>query len=257
MIISGTGITSFTVKIKPDFVPKTTLALEWFQTSSGQWQATDRLAAADQYDASIRLYGIESVINNFINQVEANRVAGSNVITLSGFNSQEHIFGADIDYSGSLSATVFMDKRVQSTWKGYSETLKLSLLPSFSFVGGSGSLPPLRFLDVGYSADSEYTIHKQDTSNRTFYYHDDFADAGLFSGIYTFTDQEMIALRRFVATNRAAAFTAPTFIGVANPFGRRAVSSTVKLLSFEDLGMRGLNGGVPRWAAKLTFVEVF
>lgn len=257
MIVSGAGITTFTAKIKPDFVPKLTLALQWFQTSSGEWQATDRTASADQYDAAIRLYGIESIINNFINQIEANRVANSNVITLTGFNAQEHIFGAEIDYSKPLHATVFMDRRKQNTWKGYSETLKLSLLPSFSFVGGSGSLPRLRFMDVGYDGDSEYTIHKQDSYNRTYYHHDDHADSGSFTGAFIFTDQEMIALRRYIATNRATAFSAPTFIGVAYPFGRRSVSSQVKLTSFEDRGMVSMFSDVTRWAAKLTFVEVF
>ena len=259
MQISGPGITTFTAKIKPDFIPQTTFALAWFQTSSGQWYATDRLAAADQYDAAIRLYGFETIVNNFINQIEANRVANSNVVTLTNFNAQEHIFGADIDYSKPLHTTVFMDRRKQNTWKGYSETLKLSLLPSFSFVGGNGSLPPLRFLDIGYDGDADYTIEKQDSYNRTFYYHDPKSDSGSFTGVFTFTDQEMTALRRFIVTNRGAAFTAPTFIGVAYPFGRRTGlgTSTVKLTNFEDKGMVNMYSNATRWAAKLTFVEAF
>jgi hypothetical protein len=254
MQIAGTGITTFIAKIKDDFVPKTTYALQWLQMSNGMWYCVDRGADADVYDTEIRLYGTESVINNFINQVEANRTAGSNVLELSNLNSQEHIFGADVNHSGTLNCTALLQRRIQGTWKGFGITLKLSLL-SPSFISGAGSLPLFRFLDVGYDADSNYTINKFGSYNSVFSYQDHEADDGSFTGIFTFTDDEMIALRRYIATNRANPITMPTFSGVNYPFGRRTLGSQANIIAFEDLGMLNLWIGVSRWAAKLTIAE--
>lgn len=256
MQISGTGITTFNAKIKPDFQVKTTYALNWFPLSNGNMAASDLGAASDQYDCNIRLYKDENTLMSFANQIESNRVAGSNTIQLSGFNTEEHVFGADIDYSGTLNATMDMDQRTQGTLKGFGQTLRLSLL-SPSFVGGSGFLPKFRFLDIGYKADSSYTINKYDSIGRNFYYQEHKVDSGKFTGTYTFTNEEMIGLRRYIATQRAAAISMPTIIGVTHPFGRRTNSTYVKITEFEDQGMYGLDKGMPRWRAKITMAEAF
>jgi hypothetical protein len=255
MIVSGTGITTFNAKIGPDYVPATVYALQWLQGSNGSWFCVDRGATADIYGVEISLYKDEATINNFIAQVEANREAGSNVIQLSGFNSQEHIFGADVDYSGAINATAVMDRRTQGSWKGFGVTLKLSAL-SPGFVG-TASLPFLRFLDVGYDADANYTVNKLQAYGTNFYFQDHAADDGSFSGVYTFTDSEMATLRRFVATNRGTAFATPAIIGVAKPWGRMAATSTVKMTYFEDQGMIGMLNGVPRWKAKITLSQCY
>ena len=124
-----------------------------------------------------------------------------------------------------------------------------------SFVGGTGSLPVFRFIDVGYDADSDYTINKFDSYDRTFSYQDHAADAGSFTGVFTFSDAEMITLRRYIASNRASVILMPTFSGVAYPFGRRPPATYANIVSFEDLGMLNLNIGIPRWKAKITIVE--
>jgi hypothetical protein len=257
MILSGTGITTTTIKVKEDFIPKTVYAFNWKQLSNGEYYCVDRGYDADTYDTEIRLYGTESYINNIINQIEANRTAISgtpNVIQLSGFNSQEHIFGSDIDYSSSLNCTVYMQRRIQGTWKGFGVTIGLSLM-SPSFVGAYGFLPTFQFLDYGYDADSDYTINKFDSYNRSFFFQDHASDAGIFTGVFTFTDAQMIGLRRFIATNRGQLITMPTFSGVAYPFGRRTPGAMAALIAFEDQGQIGLNMGQPRWKAKITIVE--
>ena len=253
MQINGT-----TYKIKPDFRPATKLALNWIQLSNSNWVSTDRGVSQDTYDTEIRLYGRESDVNDLINDIEANRVSGSNVLTLTDFNSQEHIFGADLDYTVPITATAFMNMRAQKTWKGFEITLKLSCL-SPSFTGGSGSLPILRFLDVGYDADAEYTIQKFDSYDRSFTYNDPESDIGLFAGTFTFDDSEMIQLRRYLATNRGATFSITNIFGVTYPFGRRSGSYPfdAKIIDFEDMGMiSNFNVGKPRWHAKLTLAEV-
>lgn len=253
------GENSITIKIKNDFVPDTKLSLTWFQLSSGEFVATDRGSDADTYDCDIRLYKDETTINTFIDFIEANRTTATNpnVLTLSGFNSAEHIFGADVDHSGSITATAFMDRRRQGTWKGFEQTLRLSCV-SPAFVGGTpNSFPLLQKADVGYDADSDRTINKFDSYNRTFSYQEHSADSGLYSGVYSFTDEEMIKMRRLVATKRATAVAMPTIIGVAHPFGRRSNSTSVKIIEFEDMGMISVVNGVPRWKAKITLCESF
>lgn len=255
MQIQGTGITPFTAKIKPDFSVLTTYALQWTQLSNGFWYCVDRGADADVYDAEIRLYGTETVINNFINEVEANRVGGSNVIQLTSLNSQEHIFGADVDYTTyALSCTAIMQRRTQGSWKGFGVTLRLSLL-SPSFLSINGALPVFRFLDYGYDGDSNYTINKFDSYNRTFSYQDHVADDGSFTGVFTFTDEEIAGLRRYIAINRASTIAMPTFSGVAYPFGRRTPQSRANIIYFEDMGIINLNVGLSRWRAKITIAE--
>ena len=260
MHVSGKGITPFDCKIKPEYTPETTLAVNWFQLSDGNWVSTDRGAQADQYDVSIRIYSTESVIDAFINQIEANRAAnliGTNIITLSNFNDQEHIFGADLDYTGSISVTAVMESRAQSTWKGFEVSLRLSCL-SPSFLGGSGSLPLLKYLDTGYGGESEYTIKKFDSYDRIFSYQDHVSDTGTFAGTFTFNTQDMIAIRRYLATQRGNTITVPGISGVLNPFGRR--SSTyplhVKITEFIDQGMVGMNMGKPTHKCRITMREV-
>jgi hypothetical protein len=246
------------VKIKPDFVPDTKLSLVWFQLANDEWAATDRGADADTYDCDIRLYRSESQVQAFIDFMEANRNASTNpnILTLSNFNAQEHIYGADLDYT-SITATVFMDRRRQGTWKGFEQTLRMSCV-SPSFVGGTpNSFPLLQKLNVGYDADSDRTINKFDSYNRTFQYQEHSVDSGLYSGVYTFTDEEMIQIRRLVATKRATAVAMPTIIGVDHPFGRRSNSTNVKIMEFEDMGMYSVVLGKSRWKAKITLIESF
>lgn len=258
MIIDGPWITTVAAKIKPDFEVATTLALHWAPASNGTWHATDRSSATDIYAANnVRLYGVESVINNFIYQIEQNRVSTdihANRLTLSGFNATEHIFGADVDYTGSIYATAFLDRREQGSLKGWGTPLTLRVASTLSFTG-TAALPSLRHVDVGVDADADRTIIKQDSYNRTFFYADPASDAGTFTGVFNFGDGEMANLRRFAATQRGAAFTLPTIYGITYPFGSRrgAGPFLVKLKPIEDEHYFG----VSRWTCRVTFVEDF
>ena len=259
MNISGPGITIFSAKIKPDFQPVTKFSFQWAPSSDGGWNAhADRGAAADEYGAnSVRIYGKEPLVNAFIDQIELNRVANdanANRITLSAFNATEHIFGADVDYSGAIYATAFMERREQHTWKGWQAPLTLRAMPPLSFTG-TAALPLLKHVDVGVDADADREIIKQDTYESTFYYADRQSDAGRFEGTLNLSDAEMKNLRRFAATQRGTAFTIPTIFGVTYPFGTRrgAGPFTVKLKELSDERMFG----VSRWLCHIVFVEAF
>lgn len=245
---------SMAVKIKPDFKPLTTYALRWFQLSTCSWAATDRTYLSDKYEAEVNLYGKELDIDTFIAFAELNRRSGTIVVNLSQFNSQEHIFGADVDYSGTIYATAVIDSKKQNTWKGFMLTVKFILMPPITFTGGQGSLPLFRHIDIGYEADAEYRINKLDTYNGQFFFADHDSDNGIFNGTFIFTNEEMIQLRRFIATKRGDSFLCPNFIGVDNPFGRLTYRvNMVNIIEFEDLGMVSLALGVPRWEARVKF----
>lgn len=253
MRIAGSGITTFNAKVKPDFRPLTSLALKWIQLANGNWRAVDRGSSTDMYRARIRLYGTESLIDQFLDEVEYNRITCSHVLTLSNFNATEHIFGADVDHSSSISATITeIDSREQRTWKGFGVSCVLQASsPSFT---GTPALPSLECLSWGYEGDSSWTWNKSDSYNGTFNYADRKSDVGLFNGRFLFSDADMIALRGYLRTQRGATISIPDIDGVSTPFGSRRDSGypyNVKVIDWEDMGMRD----VRHWWMSLTLAE--
>jgi len=245
MQISGDGISTFTAKVRPDFRPETTLAIQWRKLSDGNYYSIDRGADADTYEASCTLHSKEAAINNFIQQIEENRTASTgapNQITLSEFLETEHIFGEDVDHSGSISATVLdISFRRQSTFKGYSVNVKLrAISPTFSALP---SLPDLSYLDIGYQSDNELTIKKYDTYSGTYSYLDARADVGEFVGTFTFSQADMGKIRRHIATERGNTVTITGINGVQYAFGpRRGIgyNRDCKIIDWEDMGMFGV-----------------
>lgn len=259
MLISGSGFTAFNVKIKPDFIPDTKLALNWYQLANNDYACTDRGHLQDKYNANIRIYGKEDLINNFITQMELNRnsATNANVITLSNFNSQEKIFGADVIYTSDITATAFIERRTQNTWKGFGLGLSMACINPV-FIPTPSALPELKYLDVGIDADSDRTINKIESYNRLYYYQEHGDDSGLFTGVFTLRQDEMAQLRRFIATLRGGYCIMPTISGVNKPFGRRnAIGKNARIIDFEDMGMYSMECGQPRWQAKVTFAEAF
>lgn len=253
MYVAGSGITTFRARIKPDFKPLTKLALKWTSVSGGNYQAVDRGATADIYDAEFRLYAKQSEINTFIDAVESNRQNDTHYFTLAGFEETEKIFGADVDYS-SISATVLSIAPVaQGSWQAYGTTVRMrALSPAFD---GSPSLPTLRCLNVGYTGDAIWTINKYDSYNGTYAYLDHDEDAGRFVGTFVLSDSDMQSMRRYIATQRGSTISIPSIYGVDYPWGPRRGNTypiDAKILEWEDLGMHG----VGHWMLKLTLGEV-
>lgn len=257
MVLNGDGITTdYSISIKPDFRPKTELALKWVQLTSGNFEAVDRTASEDRYRADVRIYGIKNKIDEFITEIESNRNASTtpHVVNISGFNATEKIFGADVDYAGSIPCTILdIGKVEQKTWRGYSLKMRICAL-STSFVG-SPSMPNLELLNIGYDGNSNYTINKTMNYDGSYTYLDHKADIGLFKGTFIFTDEESKEFRRYVATQRGATVLLNTINGVVKPFGTRRGGSypyNVKILNWHEMGIRG----VSKWFFEITFAEV-
>jgi len=243
MDISGPGISTFTARVLPGFKPTTRLSLKWRELASGNWAGLDRGSAQDTYETTIGFKEKEAPINNIIDQIKANRDNGSNVITLSVFNTDtERIFGENVDHDVSISATVLStERRRQESLNGWGLQMRIrALTPAFT---GASSFPTLDCVDTGVRADSSYTINKFDSYTGVFSYHDHQSDSGIFEGIFTLTVAKMILLRNFIRTTRTGNFTLSDTFGVDFPFGTRSGNSypfTVKLIEWEDLGFFGL-----------------
>ena len=268
MLINGSGISpAFSAKIKPDFQVQTTLALKWAQASNGNWYAIDRTAVADDYACVVNLYSKEAAdaqfmgINDFIAILENNRETTTgtpNILALSDFALNEHIFGEDVDYSGTINATYDPSaavRRSQGSIKGWGYSgLRLVAQPTLSFVGAA-VLPGLRFIDVGVDADRDGTINKNFTYNRVVSTADHRSDAGRFVCTLTLTALEMRMLRRYRATVRGSAFTMPVLPGIAFPFGSEAGAfpKSVQLIDWQGEQMISPD----RWSVQISISEVF
>ena len=241
------------------WVPETTLALQWNQLASGNWVATDRGAAADKYEVLLNFAGTETTINNIINLFEYDRESlDSSQITMSNFNSDEHVFGEDLDYTGTITANLMsIQQRNQSSWKMFNLSVRLAAV-SPSFVAGSGHLPLLHYTDVGVQADAEYTIKHDVAYNKANWFNPDHnSDIGQFTGTFTFSVSEMQALRTYIRIQRGATISLPSISGITYPFGTRTAPYAsgypynVKIIKFVDLGKISENF----YKATLTFAE--
>ncbi len=243
----GSGIpTAIRLEIKQDFRPDTQLALKWVQCASGKWVATDRGAAADVYKCKIRVTGYESYINSIIMALYNNRIATTgtpNVITLSNFAATEKIFGEDVNYTSSISATVTeVAERQQTSLYAFQIELTLQAINP-TFTGAAGTVV-FENLEEAYRGYAEQTINKYDTYNSTFNYLDHRADYGIFEGTAYLTNANMVTFLRSLATQRSAPVTTTVMNGVNYVFGPTKNNTwprNLVYLEVQDLGYWGLN----------------
>jgi len=259
MIFTGTG-SPYTAKVLPTFKPKTTLGIKWVELSDGNFCAVDRGADSDVYEADITLAGQEGVIQNFFTMLQTTRAAGQYYFNITSFNSGEYIFGADIDYTATIPATVVkLGKKVQTSCDAY--TLSMTLRATSLSFTGSATMPTLKPL-VGYDGNATYTLDTRDSYDGSMRYADLDRDAGQFTATYRLTDTEMKNLRRYIATQRSTAFNVASINGVLYPWGNRSATFplNVKIISWQDLGMvawgNAAGSAVRNWAIQMTLSEV-
>lgn len=229
---------------KPDTIP----AIQWVQKSNGYWEATDRGADQDVYEANVLFEGPADELADLENLLNSNR-ENFNITCGEG----EEIFGADIDYSSPVGVTVVDFGKIQrSTYGKYAMPLRLRLLSPIKT--GTASLDNLRLTGWQYEAGSNYDVSRRFTYSGAAKYLDQEADAGLFEAVFAQTQAEMQAIRRYLLTTARTSAIAFPNIGVTKPFGqRRGDYSTfyAQIIDWQDMGRENLI----YWNLKLTFAE--
>jgi hypothetical protein len=279
MILSADEVNSFDLKILPGFKPITKLSIKWKQLSNGGYFPVDRGYNSDVYESDITVYGKEDVIDGLIRILEDNRYTGSeksNKFELSGFNSAEKIFGAEINYSRGITAAIMnYGSKMQKSWKGF--FLKLTLRAfhidplnpenapaKFPEINNFRGNPNARAsLGIGFTGDSSAGIDKTDTYTGIKSFMDNRADSGFFESVLTLKTEDMAGLRRFlIRDNRGEAISANSktgqiinnIPGVKNLFGPRRAGMgpfNIRIIEFTDMGMDKLDW----WQIKMKIVE--
>lgn len=245
MYITGDGITTFLVKVKPDYKVESKIALRWVQTSDGNYSAVDRGFNADTFESTVTLIGKQDYIEQFINAVEANRNYDTFHFTLSGFEENENIFGHGIDHSSPLDVTVLKISDVQQKeWKVWQITCTLRLLsPSLESV--TAIFPVLKHIDTNIKKVLDYSVNKYDTYYGNYTYLDREADAGVIEINFFLCNNEVKQLKRLYYNDvRGGTYTvtADKVPGVSYPFGstRPTWPINVKILELNDDAPFGL-----------------
>ena len=256
MQISGPGITPFNTFIKT-FKIKTTLALKWNQLSNKNYVAIDRGITSDIYSSKIKIVGLESDINDFIDEIELNRQNGSNVITLGSFNDEEIIFGANVDYSGTIDCTITkFEKRAQKSLQVFTWGFEVVAINSdLSYVGTPG-LPELTPL-YGYKGYSSWELNKQDSYEGDYSYHDMNSDIGRFEGNFVLCFDDIKNFRNYIFNVKRGddvTITSSDLLNVAYPFGpkRGTFPFNCKVLQFDDQQI-----DLKLWSLKLVLSEIY
>ncbi len=229
------------------YQPITRPSVSWIRKSDGNWSGDDRGVSEDSHEAAINFKGTEAELSTLETVLAANRESYS--ITCG---AGEEIFGADVNYSGSLTVVVVQYGNIQSINKGvYSMPLKLRL-PAPSFIG-SASLANLRVAHK-FSPNSQFDISKQFSLQGTGRYLDYATDPGLFKAVFKQTFEEMKAIRRYLLTTSRTASVSFPAIGISKPFGQRMGTGpfTVKVIQWRDLGRKNFTD----WEVEITFARV-
>lgn len=254
MNINGDGISLTTVNITEDFLPQTRLAIKWLDVYN--FFGRDNGASQDKYESTIVIYNTETIINTIQTALEANRQASTTpyVLTMSGFASDEQIFGADIDHSGSLTVEVLHFGRRSKVRTISMHYLALTvILKSPSFVG-SNTLPTLH-LDTGKVInDSIRYVTKHVSFDNTISTADTArSDTGIFEGVFIFDDTDMRNFRTYVRSLRTNTFSLTSIPGITYPFGisRGTYSFNVNIVDWRDMGRKDFTF----WNVRIKFME--
>ena len=245
MYISGDGVTSYLVKVKPDYKIDSKIALKWVQTSDGNYSAIDRGFDADIFESTVTLVAKQDVIEQFVNAVEANRAYDTYHFNLSGFEENENIFGHGIDHTGTLDVTVIKISDIQQKeWKVWQCTCTLRLLsPILESV--AATFPVLKHIETNIKKSLDDSMVKYDTYYGNYTYLDHEADAGVVELNFFLCNNEVKQLKRLYYNDvRGTTYTIAEdkIQGVSYPFGstRTTWPISVKILELNDEAPFGL-----------------
>lgn len=255
MRISGDSINTFDIFITK-YKIKYIAGLKWIPVSDNSWKSVDRYNESDQYLCTFEVVAIESVIDEFLTEIEANR-QDSNELTLSNFNISEKIFGANIDYSNNLLCTVTKinpKKQKEIGIYSISVTIKLIMDKDTSGLFNAGSSLPELLIFTGYDIKTNRTVTHLMTYNDDMFYADENADSGVLSIEVIFDSDQMSDFRNYIRNVRGDAFSLPAIGGISKPFGiGTSYPISVKCKKFQEEQLDDVNF----WKVKIEFVQDF
>lgn len=234
--ISGTNVE---IKIDKSFEVVTNIAYDLYELESGNYTSTDYSSSADTYETIVTTYGVESYINNIITKI--NNVKDNQYITLSGFASNEKIFGVNVNHTSALNVlyTGFNYQRESRSFKGFGLKLSFKLInPSF-IASTFTNLSAYNCVEYQYVGDTINDISYYQTCNGQDYSVDRNNYTGRCKLTYNITEGELIQLRNWHRVNRGTPFTYGTIKGVSYPFGpiNTSTMAIIENLKYEPFGI--------------------
>lgn len=250
MYLYSDVITSIEFRTDREFKVDTRLALTWFKSSDNNYHASDRTAVEDEYYATITTYGTKTYINNIILSLDSDR----NYIKMSGFATNENIFGADIDYTNPMSGYITdYGAREAISLSGYKLDLTIKAInPTFLSLATFNWETGLTPFEWQYKGDETWDIKDYYTYSGKNYRVNHNADEGVFVGNLTLSNLEMGKLRQRYRMDRDTTQTVP--ISVIDMFGVKSAAITDYSFKLTDLSETRF--GLDRWRATVTMSEV-
>ena len=251
MILGYSEASPLTVNVNK-FKVETDLDLNWQKLSNGNYVTIDRGEEADIYETTIETYGKETYINDIIDLLETGK-EGVNTFTMTTFASDEKIFGENIDYSGTLSASFTkIGLRNSKSFGGFGLTVSFRLLsPAFD---ATAELPDFSAgcVKFKYTGSSEYDTNFYQSYFGDHYYYNHSSDTGLFRGLFTLTNSELANLREYVRVGRGTVFTLTDLNGVDYPFGSQyEYPHSAQLINIKEVE----KFGIANWIIELSMAK--
>lgn len=246
MLIGGA---SYNIQPWPE--PKTEPAITWGKGADGYPFGTDRGATEDRYLGTVRVAGPTATLDALQATLDANRTG----ITLSGFNAGEMLFGADVDYSGSISAAVVDFGVRRNVMMNAVHELEITLRAiSPALLSTTPSLTGLR-LQEGWSGDRSTDVNAVFAYGQSAAYHDHGTDAGVFKGRFLQTTESMKAIRAYLLTTaRAEPIPFPNLFPVPfYPFGANEADHRFQMCVVRSWADK--RRSLARWELEITFEQ--
>lgn len=229
-------------------------AIDWEKAADKNWYGSDRGASEDIFESKVRFFDTTANIESLQSTLESNRGA----VTLSSFEDGQEIFGPEVDYSGTISATVIGPARPDGEGSVKNENLGMASMTlnlratDASLLGTTASLSTLR-LQNGWSGDKNFNVSKVFSHDQTLTTSDFEAENGVFKATFAQTTEESKAIiSYFLTTGRSNSVSFPSLAGITYPFGRvrGALPKSMKIMQWSAKRINQVF-----WEIKVKWVE--
>jgi len=227
ILTNNTTAATFDLKIQDGWKPDIKLSYKLISLINGNYSAVDRGATADSYEAKCMMSGTDAYIDSIVDFIETARTGGFD-ISASGFNAGEHIFGENIDYTGSINVAIHSIETLGHETINTSElkfTIAVDGLTQLSYTG-LGNFPVLNCLKSKYEADTTWNYKAKKSYFQNHFVTDHIKDSGYFKADFSLSIANMQELREFYRQVRGAAFelNSTNIKGITKIFGTRNIS---------------------------------